>query len=196
MKAFVYRGPGLKAIEDRPKPDIQAPGDAIVKMVKTTLCGTDLHNLKGDVATCAPGRILGHEGVGVVDSVGARVTAFRPGDRVLISCISSCGAHGRPRCRYGDRSRRRAGDLRALTGPDWSRRGHRQHRRARPEGRSSPRTAVVEEHRDHDPPGRYGHDAGALENRAIQEDRSEPSDHASLQVGSDPRRLRHFRARR
>jgi alcohol dehydrogenase len=95
MKTLVYRGPGLKAIEDRPKPEIKAPGDAIVKMVKTTICGTDLHILKGDVATCAPGRILGHEGVGIVDSVGAGVTAFRPGDRVLISCISSCG-----KCEY------------------------------------------------------------------------------------------------
>jgi alcohol dehydrogenase len=64
-------------------------------MVKTTICGTDLHILKGDVATCAPGRILGHEGVGVVDSVGVGVTAFHPGDRVLISCISSCG-----KCEY------------------------------------------------------------------------------------------------
>lgn len=91
MKALVYLGPGQKAIEDRPKPEIQATGDAIVKMVKTTICGTDLHILKGDVATCAPGRILGHEGVGIVDSVGAGVTAFRQGDRVLISCISSCG---------------------------------------------------------------------------------------------------------
>jgi alcohol dehydrogenase len=95
MKALVYRGPGLKAIEDRPKPAIQAPGDAIVKIVKTTICGTDLHILKGDVATCAPGRILGHEGVGAVDSVGPGVTAFRPGNRVLISCISSCG-----KCEY------------------------------------------------------------------------------------------------
>jgi alcohol dehydrogenase len=91
MKAFVYQGPGKKALEDRPKPEIQAPGDAIVKMVKTTICGTDLHILKGDVATCAPGRILGHEGVGIIESVGAGVTAFRAGDRVLISCISSCG---------------------------------------------------------------------------------------------------------
>ncbi|MDR6288155.1 MULTISPECIES: zinc-dependent alcohol dehydrogenase family protein [Inquilinus] len=91
MRAFVYRGPGSKAVEDRPKPEIQAPGDAIVRMVKTTICGTDLHILKGDVATCAPGRILGHEGVGVIDSVGPGVTNFRPGDRVLISCISSCG---------------------------------------------------------------------------------------------------------
>ncbi|PNG26673.1 zinc-dependent alcohol dehydrogenase family protein [Methylocella silvestris] len=91
MKALVYHGPGQKALETRPKPQIEAPGDAIVKLVKTTICGTDLHILKGDVATCAPGRILGHEGVGIIDSVGAGVTAFRPGDRVLISCISSCG---------------------------------------------------------------------------------------------------------
>ena len=61
MKACVYRGPGQKALEDRPKPEIQAPGDAIVKIVKTTICGTDLHILKGDVPTCKPGRILGHE---------------------------------------------------------------------------------------------------------------------------------------
>jgi alcohol dehydrogenase len=91
MKALVYRGPGQKALEERPKPALQAPGDAIVRIVKTTICGTDLHILKGDVPTCTPGRILGHEGVGVVDSVGAAVTAFKPGDRVLISCISSCG---------------------------------------------------------------------------------------------------------
>jgi alcohol dehydrogenase len=95
MKAFVYNGPGLKAVEERPKPSIQAPGDAIVKILKTTICGTDLHILKGDVPTCTPGRILGHEGVGVIDSVGAGVTAFKTGDRVLISCISSCG-----KCEY------------------------------------------------------------------------------------------------
>lgn len=91
MKALVYQGPGAKAVEDRPKPKIQEPGDAIVKMTKTTICGTDLHILKGDVPTCKPGRILGHEGVGVVDSVGEAVTQFKPGDKVLISCISSCG---------------------------------------------------------------------------------------------------------
>jgi alcohol dehydrogenase len=91
MKALVYQGPGQKAVEERPKPTIKAPTDAIVKIVKTTICGTDLHILKGDVPTCAPGRILGHEGVGVVDSVGAAVTSFKAGDRVLISCISSCG---------------------------------------------------------------------------------------------------------
>ena len=91
MKALVYRGPGKKAFEDRPKPQLQAPGDAIVRVTRTTICGTDLHILKGDVPTCAPGRILGHEGVGVIDSLGAGVTAFHAGDRVLISCISSCG---------------------------------------------------------------------------------------------------------
>jgi len=95
MKALVYQGPGLKSLEDRPKPQIQALGDAIVKIVKTTICGTDLHILKGDVPTCTPGRILGHEGVGVVEAAGAGVTAFRPGDHVLISCISSCG-----KCEY------------------------------------------------------------------------------------------------
>jgi alcohol dehydrogenase len=91
MKALVYRGPGFKALEERPKPVLQAPGDAIVRITKTTICGTDLHILKGDVPTCAPGRILGHEGVGIVDSVGAGVTGVKAGDHVLISCISSCG---------------------------------------------------------------------------------------------------------
>ena len=95
MKALVYRGPGQKAVEERPMPRLEAPTDAIVKISKTTICGTDLHILKGDVATCAPGRILGHEGVGVVESVGPAVTAFKKGDHVLISCISSCG-----KCEY------------------------------------------------------------------------------------------------
>jgi alcohol dehydrogenase len=91
MQAFVYHGPGKKALENRPKPEIQAATDAIVKMTKTTICGTDLHILKGDVPTCQPGRILGHEGIGIVDTVGPAVTAFQAGDRVLISCISACG---------------------------------------------------------------------------------------------------------
>jgi alcohol dehydrogenase len=95
MKALVYQGPGRKTVEDRPRPELQAPGDAIVRITKTTICGTDLHILKGDVPSCAPGRILGHEGVGVIESIGDGVTAFRPGDRVLISCISACG-----RCEY------------------------------------------------------------------------------------------------
>jgi alcohol dehydrogenase len=95
MKALVYQGPGKKALEQRPKPEIAATTDAIVKVSKTTICGTDLHILKGDVPTCRPGRILGHEGVGIIDQVGAGVTAFKPGDRVLISCISACG-----KCEY------------------------------------------------------------------------------------------------
>lgn len=91
MKALVYQGPGRKALEDRPMPQIVAPSDAIIKVLKTTICGTDLHILKGDVPTCNPGTILGHEGVGTVESVGTGVTAFKPGDHVLISCITSCG---------------------------------------------------------------------------------------------------------
>src|SRR5580700_7024105 len=95
MKALVYLAVGKKALDERPKPEIVAPTDAIVKITRTTICGTDLHILKGDVPSCQPGRILGHEGVGIVDSVGAGVTQFKPGDRVLISCISACG-----RCFY------------------------------------------------------------------------------------------------
>jgi alcohol dehydrogenase len=95
MKALVYHGPGKKAWEDHPKPEIAASADAIVRVTRTTICGTDLHILKGDLPSCEPGRILGHEGVGVVDSIGAAVTAFKVGDRVLISCISACG-----KCEY------------------------------------------------------------------------------------------------
>lgn len=91
MLALVYQGPGQKKLDDRAKPALLAPGDAVVRITKTTICGTDLHILKGDVATVKAGTVLGHEGVGVVDSVGAGVTSFKPGDRVLISCISSCG---------------------------------------------------------------------------------------------------------
>lgn len=91
MKALVYQGPGKKVLRDCPKPKIDAPTDAIVALSKTTICGTDLHILKGDVATCQPGRILGHEGVGVIDAIGPGVTAFKPGDHVLISCITACG---------------------------------------------------------------------------------------------------------
>src|ERR1700722_15735039 len=95
MKALVYLGPGKKELQDRPVPEIAAPGDAIVRVTKTTICGTDLHILKGDVPTCTPGRIIGHEGVGVIERVGAGVTMFAKGDAVLISCISSCG-----KCEY------------------------------------------------------------------------------------------------
>ena len=82
MKALVYHGPGKKTLEDRPMPQIAAPTDAIVKIVKTTICGTDLHILKGDLPTCAPGRILGHEGIGVIEKVG--------GGSHWVSCRRSC----------------------------------------------------------------------------------------------------------
>jgi alcohol dehydrogenase len=95
MRALVYHGPGRKALEERPTPVVTHPGDAIVRVTRTTICGTDLHILKGDVPTCQPGTILGHEGVGVIDAVGRAVSGFAPGDRVLISCITSCG-----RCEY------------------------------------------------------------------------------------------------
>jgi len=95
MKALVYHGPGQKSLDDHAKPEIIEPGDAIVRVTHTTICGTDLHILKGDVPTCTPGRILGHEGVGIVDTVGAAVSTFKPGDHVLISCVTACG-----RCDY------------------------------------------------------------------------------------------------
>jgi len=91
MKALVFRGPGQKALEDKPEPRLEQPSDAIVKITKTTICGTDLHILKGDVPEVKPGTTLGHEGVGVVEAVGDGVSNFRPGDPVLISCISACG---------------------------------------------------------------------------------------------------------
>jgi len=91
MKALVYGGPGKRALNDCPKPQITAPTDAIVRITKTTICGSDLHILKGDVPTVEVGRILGHEGVGIIDQVGKNVSGFKVGDRVVISCISSCG---------------------------------------------------------------------------------------------------------
>lgn len=90
MKALVYKGPGKKSWEEVEKPKLLQETDAIIKVTHTTICGTDLHILKGDVPTCKEGTILGHEGVGVVEEVGAAVKAFKKGDKVLISCISSC----------------------------------------------------------------------------------------------------------
>ena len=95
MMAMVYHGPGNKAWESVPRPTIDKPTDAVVKLVKTTICGTDLHILKGDVPAVTDGRILGHEGVGVIEEVGGAVSNFKKGDRVLISCITSCG-----KCEY------------------------------------------------------------------------------------------------
>jgi len=91
MKALVYHGPGQKAFEEKPKPVIQTPTDAIVRILKTTICGTDLHILKGDVPEVTDGRTLGHEGVGVIEETGSNVSNFKKGDHVLISCITSCG---------------------------------------------------------------------------------------------------------
>ena len=95
MRAVVYHGPGLKDWEEVPDPTISDDGDAIVKVDTVTICGTDLHILKGDVPAVTPGRILGHEAVGTVTKVGPGVRAVKPGDRVLVSCISACG-----RCAY------------------------------------------------------------------------------------------------
>lgn len=91
MKALVYGGPGVKAWKDVPDPVITGPGDAIVRVDTTTICGTDLHILKGDVPAVQPGRILGHEAVGTVTETGSSVSGISPGDRVIISCIKSCG---------------------------------------------------------------------------------------------------------
>lgn len=91
MKALVYHGPGQKAWEDKPKAAIKDATDAVVRITTSTICGTDLHIMKGDVPTVTDGRILGHEGVGVVESAGSGVQNFKVGDKVLISCITSCG---------------------------------------------------------------------------------------------------------
>jgi alcohol dehydrogenase len=94
MKALVYHtsghGPGKHAWEDVPRPSIQEPGDAIVRITTTTICGTDLHILQGDLPAVADGRILGHEGIGVIEQIGAGVTEFQVGDKVILSCISAC----------------------------------------------------------------------------------------------------------
>ncbi|MBO8164240.1 MAG: zinc-dependent alcohol dehydrogenase family protein [Brevibacillus sp.] len=95
MKALIFRGPGKIEWVEKEKPTIQKPTDAIVRITKTTICGTDLHILGGDVPAVTDGRTLGHEGVGVVEEVGSVVNNFKPGDRVLISCVTSCG-----RCDY------------------------------------------------------------------------------------------------
>jgi alcohol dehydrogenase len=92
MKALVYHGLGRKkSWEEKPRPTIIEPTDAIVSILKTTICGTDLHIMKGDLPDVVDGRIIGHEGVGIIDQVGSAVTNFKNGDHVLISCITSCG---------------------------------------------------------------------------------------------------------
>ncbi|GIQ63920.1 alcohol dehydrogenase [Paenibacillus cisolokensis] len=91
MKALVYNGQHGKELVEKPKPSLLKPTDAIIRITKTTICGTDLHILGGDVPAVTAGRTLGHEGVGIVEEVGSAVNNFKPGDRVLISCITSCG---------------------------------------------------------------------------------------------------------
>jgi alcohol dehydrogenase len=95
MKALVYHGPGKKSWEEKPKPVIIKQTDAVLRILKTTICGTDLHIMKGDVPEVVDGTIIGHEGVGIIEEVGSAVTSFKKGDHVLISCITSCG-----RCDY------------------------------------------------------------------------------------------------
>jgi alcohol dehydrogenase len=99
MKALVYKGPGQKSWEEVPDPKIEKSTDVIVKMVATTICGTDLHILKGDVPEVKVGRILGHEGIGVITEVGDGVSQLAVGDRVILSCVSSCGRCSN--CRQG-----------------------------------------------------------------------------------------------
>ena len=95
MKALVYQGPGTKAWKDVPDPTLQADTDVIVRVGVTTICGTDLHILKGDTPEVTAGRILGHEAVGTVEQVGSGVKTLSVGDRVLVSCITACGS-----CRF------------------------------------------------------------------------------------------------
>ncbi len=95
MKALVYHGPGNKAWEDVADATVQEPTDVVVRVDTTTICGTDLHILQGDVAAVTEGRILGHEAVGTVTEVGDAVRGFKPGDRVLVPAITKCG-----RCAY------------------------------------------------------------------------------------------------
>jgi alcohol dehydrogenase len=90
MKALVYHGPGKRAWEDKPRPTIRDAGDAIVRITTSTICGTDLHILKGDLPVVTDGRILGHEGIGVIEQVGSGVSDFHVGDKVIISCVTAC----------------------------------------------------------------------------------------------------------
>ncbi|HUG87837.1 MAG TPA: alcohol dehydrogenase catalytic domain-containing protein, partial [Actinomycetota bacterium] len=95
MHAMVFHGAGKKAWEEVPKPEVKDDTDAIVRVDAVTICGTDLHILKGDVPAVTDGRILGHEAVGTIEQVGSGVSTVQPGDRVLVSCITACG-----RCRF------------------------------------------------------------------------------------------------
>jgi alcohol dehydrogenase len=95
MKGLVYHGPGQRSWDTVPEPTIEAPTDVVVRVDSSTICGTDLHILKGDVPAVQPGTILGHEAVGTIVEKGAGVATLEIGDRVLVSCITACG-----RCRF------------------------------------------------------------------------------------------------
>ncbi|TKI68014.1 zinc-dependent alcohol dehydrogenase family protein [Lysinibacillus mangiferihumi] len=99
MKALVFAGPGKKELREVDKPRVVKDSDAVVRLVKTTICGTDLHILGGDVPAVKEGTILGHEGIGIVEEVGAGVSNFKVGDKVIISCVTSCG-----KCHYCKKS--------------------------------------------------------------------------------------------
>ena len=109
MRALVYHGPGRKSWDEVPDPEITDDGDIIVRVDATTICGTDLHILKGDLPEVRNGRILGHEAVGTVDETGDGVRTLAPGDRVLVSSVSACGT-----CTVLPR-----GTLRAVHGGRW-----------------------------------------------------------------------------
>jgi alcohol dehydrogenase len=95
MKALVYHGPGQRGWDTVDDPTIVDPTDIVVRIDTSTICGTDLHILKGDVPETTPGTVLGHEAVGTVEEIGAGVSTVAAGDRVLLSCVSACG-----RCRF------------------------------------------------------------------------------------------------
>jgi alcohol dehydrogenase len=118
MKALVYKSIGNVKLEQRPKPEILQPTDAIVKLTKSTICGTDLHIRGGDVATCVAGTVLGHEGVGIIEEAGTSVRGFKKGEHVLISCICSCSTC--EYCRRGIYSHCTTGGMALfLVAPDW-----------------------------------------------------------------------------
>jgi alcohol dehydrogenase len=95
MKALVYHGPGQRGWDSVADPTIIDQTDIVVRIDTSTICGSDLHILKGDVPETVPGTVLGHEAVGTVEEIGAAVSTLEVGDRVLLSCISSCGS-----CRF------------------------------------------------------------------------------------------------
>lgn len=90
MQALVYHGPGKPSWEVKPRPSIQHESDAIVRITTSTICGTDLHILKGDLPAVTDGRILGHEGIGVIEQIGKNVSQFHVGDKVIVSCVTAC----------------------------------------------------------------------------------------------------------